>query len=286
MRTLLVVLVAIATLVAPVAAVEIEVTTDPPLAAANLVQNPGIEQGADGQPAAWTFSTAVPENFTVGWAEGAGRNGSHALHLIAHDRVMSGYWGQSVQVQPGQYVFRGWYRTTGGRLLMYAHGRNEEADPPVGVDARTYHGSSVASFLVPVFIPYEALVGADPDVYYPFSVRVEIPEGLERVTLSMGMYFTPGEAWFDDVWFGPARVDMALRVSGEGEQIAKVVVVPEGSDEPVYSSEDDPSCPPGRPLAEPFDVTVEDIDMAAEYEIIAETADGDLHRFSFPGEAQ
>ncbi|NLO05867.1 MAG: hypothetical protein GX131_08580 [candidate division WS1 bacterium] len=268
-------------------AVEITVSTDPPYEAANLAQNPGVEEGADGDPAIWNLSTAVPANFTVGRAEeGEGRNGTRALHMIAHDDVMSGYWYQSVPVEPGDYVFRGWYRTTGGRMLMYAHGRNTEIVPPVGVDARAFHGSSIASFLVPVFIPHEALTGPDPDTYYPFSVLATVPEGLEQITLSMGMYFTPGEAWFDDIWFGPAELDLTVRVTGEGQQIASLTVLREGVEAPVYRSADDPACPAGQPLPDPFEVTIEGVDMRGTYTIVAETTAGEEHRVLFPGEAQ
>ena len=267
------------------AAVEIEVTADPPPAEANLLQNPDMEQGAGGEPAYWSFSTAVPENFIADRPDAEGRGGSRALHLVAHDKVMSGYWRQTVEVEAGEHLFRGWYRTTGGRMLMYAHGRNTEVDPPVGVDARTYHGTAIASFLVPVFIPREALTGPDPDTYYPFSVRVDVPEGLDYIALSMGMYFTPGEAWFDDAWFGPAKIDLKLRVSGEGDELQSVKVFQDGVEEPAYESEEDPRCPPGELLMEPFETTVA-VDVEGSYLIVAKTLGGDLQRVRFPEEGE
>jgi hypothetical protein len=273
-------------LVAPAGAVEIEVTTTPELGEANLVRNPAIEDGADGEPAHWRFNTAIPDNFAVGWSESDGRDGSRALHVVAHDKVMSGYWAQTVPVTAGDYLFRGWYRTTGGRLLMYAHGTSDDVTPAVGVDARTYHGAAVASFLVPVFIPREALTGPDPDTYYPFSVEVEVPEGLEQLALSMGIYFTPGEAWFDDIWFGAAQLDLDIRVTGGGERIAKLKVFQDGVEEPVYSSEDDPDCPAEGPLPEPFEVTVSDVAADGSYLIAATTVEGELHRVRFPREAR
>jgi hypothetical protein len=267
-------------------AVEINVTTDPPLDAVNLVRNADMERGADGQAADWSFSTAIPENFTLGWPEGAGRNGSRALHIIAHDKVMSGYWYQEVPVQPGDYVFRGYYRTVTGRLLMYAHGTNTDVQPAVGVDARAFHGSSIASFLVPVFVPLEALAGPDPETYYPFSVKVAVPEGLEQITLSMGLYFTPGEVWFDDVWFGRATMQMRLNVSGEGERLESLRVLREGSATPLYSSASDPNCPAGQPLPEPFTVTLDAVPTDGDYVIEAKTVGGELQRIRFPEEAE
>ena len=286
MRIVLALLVALVAFATMAAAVEIDVTTDPPLDAANLVVNADMEAGTDAEPADWALSTAIPENFTVNLADGAGRDGSRALHMIAHDKVMSGYWNQVVPVTPGDYLFRGFYRTVSGRILIYAHGRNIEIEPPIGVDVRTYHGSSIASFLVPVFIPPEALTGPDPDTYYPFAVKVTVPEGLEQITLSMGLYFTPGEVWLDDISFGPAQVDLKLRVSGDGEPLEKVTVFQDGVEAPVYVSTDDPACAAGEPLPEPFEVTVPGVPVDGSYLIVAKTVDGDLHRVRFPEEAR
>ncbi len=286
MRMTALILAALGLVVAPAAAVTIELTTDQPRVEANLALNPAMEEGADGAPAHWSLSTAVPENFETAWVEGEGRHGSRALYLKAHENVMSGYWGQTVAVEPGSYIFRGFYRTTTGRLLMYAHGRNTDVEPPVGVDARVYAGSAIAGFLVPVFIPYEALAGADPDTYYPFSVQVEVPERLPTIALSMGMYFTPGEVWFDDVWFGPATLDLIIRVAGGGEQVGKLTVFDEDEVDPVYVSTNDPRCPVGGLLPDPFEVRLEDVRADARYLIVAKTADGDLTRARFPEEAR
>jgi len=103
--------------------------------------------------------------------------------------------------------------------------------------------------------------------------------------LSMGMYFTLGEAWFDDVWFGPARMKLKLRVSGEGEQLEKLTVFHDGVEEPVYVSTDDPACSAGQPLPEPFEATV-DVPSGGSYLVVAKTVDGDLHRVRFTGEGQ
>ncbi len=275
-----------AALAAPAWAVEIEITADPPLAELNLARNPGMEEGAAGEAAHWSFGTAVPENFETAWVEGEGRGGSHALYLKAHDSVMSGYWSQTVQVEPGRYVFRGYYRTTGGRLLMYAHGRNTEVEPPVGVDERTYAGSVIASFLVPVFIPYEALVGADPNTFYPFSVQVQVPERLPAIALSMGMYFSPGEAWFDDVWFGPAEFDLRVRVNAQGARIERVTVFDRDEEEPLYTSSEDAAYPAARPLPDPFEARIPRARNGRTYLAVARTADGELFRAYFPEEAQ
>ena len=68
----------------------------------NLVVNPGIELGADDKPAHWNFTTATPDNFLTGWQDG-GRSGK-CLWAKAKTGVMSGYWGQTVPVPPGQSV--------------------------------------------------------------------------------------------------------------------------------------------------------------------------------------
>lgn len=285
MRTALNMLIAMGLVAIPASGVQLEVSGDPP-PETNLLENPSMEKGAGGEPAHWSFDTAEPDNFTTAWAEQEGVDGSRALYVRAHDDVMSGYWTQVVDTPPGVYTFSGLYRTTGGRLLMYAHGENTEVKPAFAVDARTYHGSAVASFLVPVFIPSEALTGPDPDTYYPFSVQVDVRQRIEQLKLSMGIYFTPGEAWFDEVSFRPATMNMTVQVRGEGEQIARLTVFEADQVEPVYRSDRDPDFADAEALPDPFEITLEDLPSGGDYLIVAKTVDDTLHRVHFPEEVE
>lgn len=175
---------------------------EPAPLAPNLVFNPDLEEGIDGEPAGWRWTTAVPDNFEVAWTD-EGRTGK-GLYLKSHSAVMSGYWNQSVRVEPlTSYVFSGWFRLGGGRLLCYAHARTADGR---NVDERFYAASMRNHFLVPVFLRPEYMAGYGADEWHPFSVPFTTLEGMEWITVSMGMYFHAGEAWFDDVAVRPAVV--------------------------------------------------------------------------------
>jgi hypothetical protein len=149
---------------------EIQIRGEPALPVANLVQNPGAEEGgADGNPAHWQFSTARPDLFEASWADN-GRSGK-CLGVKASSGEMSGYWGQAVSVTPGEtYVFKGYFRLAAGKILCYAHSRLKLPDGRgVAVDERLYRGTKRGHWLIPVFLPAESLGGPSPDEWYPFS---------------------------------------------------------------------------------------------------------------------
>lgn len=215
-------------------AASINVTADPSVSARNSVRNPHIEQGRNGQPAEWRFSTAIPENFETAWRQG-GRSGK-CLWLKAASGKMSGYWNQSMPVVPGQtYLFRGWYRLGGGRILCYAHGRKRtENGRSVAIDKRFYAGSLRNHWLVPVFLPPDALMGPDPTKWFPFEVKVPVPDGLTAIALSVGMYFTAGEVAYDDIELVPLTVRLEIAVHlGPGEQARRVLVTRTGAVKPI-----------------------------------------------------
>lgn len=220
-------------------AATIRIVGDPPLPAKNEVVNADVEAGEGEAPLGWRFGTAMPENFEAAWRDG-GRSGK-CLWLKAKTGAMSGYWGQSVPVQPGRtYLFKGYYRLGAGKILCYAHGRMPLPDGrSVGVDERFYRGTMRGHWLVPVFLPPDALGGPDPQAWYPFRLKVSVPEPLNRLSLSLGLYFTPGEAAFDDLWLGLAETDLSVSVeAGPGETIRRVVVRPVGSEAPLFDSQD------------------------------------------------
>jgi len=218
-------------------AAEIRVTSDPPLPVANLLQNPNVEEGRDGQPDAWRFTTARPDNFEIDWVDG-GRSGK-CLRVRAKSAVMSGYWAQSVPVEPGKkYLFRGYYRLMGGKMLCYAHARTPLPDGrSVAVDQRFYRGTMRGHWLAPVFLPPDSLGGPDPNQWYPFRIIAEIPPPMQAISLSLGLFFEAGEVWFDDLHAGLAETELAIQVkAGPGESIERVTVMPVDADKPVFDS--------------------------------------------------
>ena len=257
-------------------AAEIRVEGDPPLPVPNVARNPGMEEGKEGQPAHCRFTTAIPENFETGWMDG-GRMGK-CLWVKAKTGRMSGYWGQNVPVEPGKtYLFKGYFRLAGGKILCYAHSSLRLTDNrSVAVDQRYYRGSLRGHWLAPVFLPPEALAGPEPQQWYPFEIKATIPPPMKAIGLSLGIYFTPGEAWFDDIWAGVAETDLHVSVkAGPGEGLERVTVRKAGEAKPVFDS---------GPLrgAPTFETTVKAQPTDAEYEVEVPLADGKVLRQRYP----
>ncbi len=263
-------------------AAQITLTGDPPLPVANLIANPGVEQGAGNQPAHWNFGTANPENFETGWRDG-GRSGK-CLWMKAKTGVMSGYYNQAVPVEPGRaYLFRGFSRLAAGKLLVYANSSIALPDGRrVAVDERFYRGTMRGHWLVPVFLPPDALGGPDPNAWLPFRLKVNVPEGMKAVALSLGLYFQPGEVSFDDLWAGLAATDLSLSVkAAPGETLSRVVVKAVGNDRPVYDS--------GglKPGTTEFGTALKAQATDAVYEVSATLGDGQVIVRRYPeGEVQ
>ncbi len=258
-------------------AAEVSLTADPPLPVPNLLANAEVEEGEDGVATAWHFSTAQPDNFLTGWAEN-GRSG-RCLWLKAKSGVMSGYFGQTVTVEPGVgYVCRGFYRLGGGRILIYAHNSvNVGEGGKIAVDERFYRGTMRGHWLVPVFLPPDALGGPDPDEWFPFSLTVDIPEPMKAFTLSLGLYFQPGEVWFDDLWVGRATTELRVDVrAGDGEALRRVVLSRTGALAPVLDSGE------LAPDTGSFATAVPDQPTDGLYELAVTLADGTVHRSRYP----
>lgn len=270
-------LLAALTVARPVGAVELSITAEPPLPVANQVRNPGAENGRDGLPEDWSFTTARPDIYHTGWVDG-GRGGK-CLWARCRTSEMSGYWSQSVPVTAGfKHRFSGWYRLASGRLMCYAHGR---ATLPDGrsrtIDQRVYQGTMRGHWLAPVFLAPEALGGPDPAVWYPFRIEVEVPEGFTSLTFSAGLYFQPGEVWFDDLFAGLARTTLLPVVkAGEGETLRRVVVRQAGVDKPLHDTRDLPAGTREWPLR------LADLPTDAIYQVEATLTDGRTLRRSYP----
>ena len=261
-----------------VQAAGIKISSDPALPTPNLVQNPDLEQGADGKPLGWSFITATPDNFQTGWQEG-GRSGK-CLWAKALSGKMSGYWNTTVAVEAGRtYFLQGYYRLGGGRILCYVHSTITGPDgKQVSVDERFYRSSLRGHWLSPVFLPPDCLSGPAPEQWQPLSLKVPVPAGpaVKAVAISLGIYFTPGEAWFDDIWFGRAETDLQVSVApAPGEALKRVIVRKVGSEKPVFD----------RALADattPFSTQIANQPADAEYEVEVTLADGRVVRQRYP----
>lgn len=257
----------------------VAVTGNPPLPVPNIIADPAIEQG-DAAPPNWRFTTATPDNFASGLADG-GRSGK-CLWLKARSGVMSGYWNQTTAVEPGRtYLYKGFYRLGSGKLLAYAHGGVRLEDGrAAAVDQRFYQGTMRGHWLSPVFLPPDALGGPDPTVWYPFSLTVAVPEPMTAVTLSLGLYFQAGEVWFDDLWAGLATTDIAVSVTAaEGETLRRVVLRRVGADTPALDSGD-------LGGATAYECVAKEQPTGQTYEVEASLGDGTVVRERYPREEE
>lgn len=271
----------IALMAASAHAAEIHISGNPPLPVPNLLTNPDLEQGQDNQPTGWRFSTARPDIFEYGWAP-EGRSGK-CLWIKAYSGEMSGYWSQSFPVQPGRrYLLKGYFRLLTGKILIYAHSSVTQPDGrAIAVDERFYRGTARGHWLVPVFLPPEALSGPDPLTWQPFRLLVHIPEPLLALALSLGLYFQAGEAYFDDLWAGLAETDLTIAVkAAPGEKLQKIIVTRKESPQPIFVS-------PALPAeAQSFETLLKSQPTDDVYSVAVTLADGRTLQKQYPEEKE
>lgn len=260
-------------------AADIVVSGNPPLPVANIIQNPGMEAGQGAMPDGWSFGTAIRDNFLTEWKNN-GRSGK-CLWMKAKTEVMSGYFHQNVPVQ-GQhsYLFKGFYRLAGGKMLIYAHA--SQALPNgrrASVDQRFFRGTMRGHWLVPVFLPPDSLGGPDPEAWLPFRLEAAIPDGMTDIALSLGLYFQAGEVSFDDIWAGLARTDLTVSAKAPaGDTLRRVVVRPAGVARPVFDSGE------LKAGTADFQTIVKQQPTDAVYEVIATLTSGKALQSRYPEE--
>jgi hypothetical protein len=258
-------------LAVPCWAAEIQVSSDPPLPAPNLIANGGFEEGEGDLPAQWHWGTAAPDNFETQWTD-RGHTGK-AVYLKAQTGSMSGYWGQTVAVQPDtDYVMTGWFRLRGGKLLCYVH-----AAPAGGpsLNERFYQLSLLNHALVPVFLKPEYMRGL-PDQWQPFRLPFHVPEKLTSVAVSAGMYFAAGEVLYDDFRLFRATTDLQVKVQAP-EGLAQVQVLAGDRKEPLFDS---------GPLKgdKQFERKLPGVSTETVYHVVVTTADGRQITRDYPAE--
>lgn len=254
--------------------VQVTVTSDPPLPPPNLIRNPAIEEGQGKQPAHWRWSTAIPENFTVGWTAG-GRRGK-CLYIRSKSGVMSGYWSQSVRVEPGvRYRLSAYYRLASGRILAYVHGGAGDKR----LDERFYASAAQMNFLVPTFLRAEYLRGPRPDRWYPLRVDFTPPPGVRAVTVSLGMYFAAGEVWYDDARLYRATAALTVMVRSD-EDLARVTVHRHGEGNTMVWDSG-----PLKKGTRKLQHTIPDAPADATYAVTVTTASGTRVERMYPEEA-
>jgi hypothetical protein len=90
-------------------------------------------------------------------------------------------------------------------------------------DQRALLASQKSFALAPVWIKREYLRGPDPESWNLLRKVLDIPVGMTSLTVHVGAYFMGGEFWADDMYVGPALLDLAVQVRGEGLARVKVL---------------------------------------------------------------
>jgi len=198
----------------------------PTLPDENRLRNADFSELGDDGPADWEFTTAIPENFKVGWLQ-EGRTAPGSAHIGTLTGKMSGYWVQTVSVAEGERLLvLAHVRLTGGTVLLRLTGSPVMADGSRGrFDERFELPSMKDFFLSPTWIAREYLRGPDPETWVPVVRAIDIP-AMEMLKVGIGSYFQRGEMWIDDMYVGPAQIDLTVELAAEeGGRIATVEVV-------------------------------------------------------------
>jgi len=255
---------------------DLNLRSDPPFPARNLLANPSFEEGQNGKPAHWKWSTATPDNFVTRWTD-EGRHGK-CVHVQSHTGVMSGYWNQSLQLEPDtEYVLTGWFRLLGGKLLCYAHGKAADGR---GLDQRFYAVSMRNHFLVPVFLKAESMRGTDADIWHSLRIPFKMLDTMEWVTVSPGLYFEAGEVLYDDFRLFRAFADLHVRVQADRPEIVRVQIKTAGKVKPPLDT--------GtlHPAVQIFEKTLPHVSTEKRYLLLVTLKDGSVQKKAYPEEGQ
>ncbi len=193
---------------------------------ANRLGNADFSARGEAGPAQWEFTTAMPENFEVGWSE-MGRTAPGSAYIRTLTGGMSGYWIQTVPVTAGERLLvLAHVRLTGGTVLLWLTGSPLMPDGTRGrFDQRFELPSMKDFFLAPTWINPEYLRGPAPDRWMPVLRAIDIP-AMDALKVGIGSYFQRGEMWIDDMFVGPAQVDLTIDLAAnDGGRITSVEVV-------------------------------------------------------------
>ncbi|MGD9497847.1 MAG: hypothetical protein AB7Y46_16210 [Armatimonadota bacterium] len=221
--------VALATLIGAAAAaapVAITWSVAPTQPDENRLRNADFAQRDNAGPVQWEFTTAIPDNFEVGWSE-VGRSAPGSARINTLTGSMSGYWTQTVPVTEGERLLvLAHVRLVGGTVLLWLTGSPLMADGTRGrFDERFELPSMKSFFLAPTWIDPRYLRGPDSERWVPLLRAIDIP-AMEALRVGIGSYFQRGEMWIDDAYAGPAQVDLTIDLSArDGGRITSVEVV-------------------------------------------------------------
>lgn len=184
----------------------------------NLLANPSFEEGAGEWPDAWGWAPNQPTKVRRFWAA-EGATGDRAAGVRNESAAASGYWTQTVPVEPDRdYLLTARVTIEDGRVLLRALGTDAEGRTVPGFDRRAYAERRASHIMAPVFWEPAWIVNMLREPWAPvtltFSTRDEpVPT---RITVQVGSYFTPGVMLIDDVYLGPGTLTLTYAVEADG----------------------------------------------------------------------
>lgn len=240
----------------------IEVSPDTKFGTTNILVNPDFEEGNLG----WNANTARPDLFAYEISNHA-VSGEKSAYIRAFDGLMSGYWSQSVNLNPGEkYKYSFWGDIRKGYMLCYVSGS--------GLDRRKYLSSYYDDVHYPVFLKADHMENLALPGWNKYSFEFVNSKNVEKAAVHLGIYFSKGEAYYDNVYFGIDTVKFGIKVKSNNNSIARIEVMDDLGTKVFEKNYSDS----GREREEWFNVPAD----ASHLEIVAYDGDGSMSRLLYP----
>lgn len=181
--------------------------------AENLVANSGFEEGANGQPAAWSFMpcTNLPDIFDAEWSDES-HQGKRSIKIIARNSTgkASAYWIQTVNVKPStKYLATAWMKATKAWVLLWTVGLDAAGNAAPPGDplflGNLYEGMAFRqagteeAAVLEGFVPEKYISALRANTWGTVSLPFTTKPGMTKISLRIGSYFLDGTMWFDDI---------------------------------------------------------------------------------------
>lgn len=204
----------------------------------NLLTNPGFEDGAGEWPDGWGWApNQPPPKIDRVWSESA-FSGARSAGVVSESGSASGYWTQSVPVQPGEVsLLTCRVLLEEGTVLVRAYGHDADGNPLRGFDLRAYDRRRTTHPLAPAYWRPEWIIDMVREPWAPVELIVDTRGGVAPASISVqiGSYFAPGALYIDEVYLGPGT--LTLRYTVTGAPLSRVRVLDASGGEQVTSGD-------------------------------------------------
>jgi len=177
--------------------------------AANLLCNPGFEEG-ESVPECWDPFPPPAPGVTYGWEEGPAQNGSRSVSVAIADQQF-GMWQQLVPVAAGRVY------------LLAGHVGFEDIVPPGRCNLQIVFRDDQGQLVQMINYPHHDGKRTF-ELDFPTNLKVRAPQGAVQAEVNLFLQ-GPGQATFDDIFFGPAPLGtIAGTVTSGGSPLQDALV--------------------------------------------------------------